>query len=89
MGMIFLPFNSPWGANCNHPRPLMNEFPAGNRGTGPRCHLYTGQFGVHRTCPVNYSGAAAALSRGWRVPEAALPWSTGHYPVYTGQSGKL
>jgi hypothetical protein len=43
MGMIFLPFNSPWGANCNHPRPLMNEFPAGNRGTGPRCHLYTGR----------------------------------------------
>jgi hypothetical protein len=28
---------------------------------------------VHRTCPVNYSGAAAARSRGWRVPEAALP----------------
>jgi hypothetical protein len=27
---------------------------------------------------VNYSGAAAAISRDWRVPEAALPWSTGH-----------
>jgi hypothetical protein len=36
--------------------------------------------------PVNYSGA---ISRGWRVPEAALPWSTGHCPVYTGQSGEL
>jgi hypothetical protein len=39
---------------------------------------------VHRTVrctpdsPVIYSGAAAAFSRGWRVPEAALPWSTGH-----------
>jgi hypothetical protein len=34
---------------------------------------------------VNYSGAAAAFSRGWRVPEAALPWSTGHCPVnYSG-----
>jgi hypothetical protein len=44
---------------------------------------------VHRTCPVNYSGAAVPVSRGWRVPEAALPWSTGHCPVYTGQSGEL
>src|SRR6187455_3012923 len=44
---------------------------------------------VHRTVrctpdsPVNYSGAAAARSRGWRVPKVALPWSTGHSPVYT------
>jgi hypothetical protein len=37
---------------------------------------------LHRTCPVNYSGAAVAVSRSWRVPEAALPWST-------GQSGEL
>jgi hypothetical protein len=50
---------------------------------------------VHRTVrctpdsPVNYSGAAAAFSRGWRVSEAALPWSTGHCPVYTGQSGEI
>jgi hypothetical protein len=50
---------------------------------------------VHRTVrctpdsPVNYSGAAEVKSRGWRVPEAALPWSTGHCPVYTGQSGEL
>ena len=50
---------------------------------------------LHRTVrctpdsPVNYSGAAQVNSRGWRVPEAALPWSTGHYPVYTGQSGEL
>jgi hypothetical protein len=50
---------------------------------------------VHRTVrctpdsPVNYSGAPAAISRGWRVPEAALSWSTGHCPVYTGQSGEL
>jgi hypothetical protein len=36
---------------------------------------------------VNYSGAVAVFSRGWRVPEAALLWSTGHCPVYTGQSG--
>jgi hypothetical protein len=39
---------------------------------------------LHRTVrctpdsPVNYSGAAEMNSRGWRVPEAALPWSTGH-----------
>jgi hypothetical protein len=39
---------------------------------------------LHRTVrctsdrPVNYSGAASINSRGWRVPEAALPWSTGH-----------
>ena len=43
---------------------------------------------AHRTVwctpdsPVNYSGAAAAFTRGWRVPEAALPWSTGHCPVH-------
>jgi hypothetical protein len=29
--------------------------------------VYTGQSGVHRTCPVNYSGAN---SRSWRVLEA-------------------
>jgi hypothetical protein len=28
--------------------------------------------------PVNYSGAAGVKTRGWRVPEATLPWSTGH-----------
>jgi hypothetical protein len=45
---------------------------------------------IHRTVrctpdsPVNYSGAAEMNSRSWRVPEAALPWSTGHCPVYTG-----
>jgi hypothetical protein len=50
---------------------------------------FTGQSGAHRTCPVNYSGAAAMRSRGRRVPKAALPWSTGHCPVYTGQSGEL
>jgi hypothetical protein len=44
---------------------------------------------VHRTCPTNYSGATAAFSRDWRVPEATLPWSTGHCPVCTGQSGEL
>jgi hypothetical protein len=39
---------------------------------------------LHRTVrctqvsPVNFSGAAEVNSRGWRVPEAALPWSTGH-----------
>jgi hypothetical protein len=50
---------------------------------------------MHRTVrctpdsPVNYSGAAAEKTRGWRVPEANLPWSTGHCPVYTGQSGEL
>jgi hypothetical protein len=32
--------------------------------------------------PVNFSGAAEVKTRGWRVPEATLPWST-------GQSGEL
>jgi hypothetical protein len=32
-----------------------------------RCH--TRQSGVHRTCPVNYSGLSVANSRSWRVPE--------------------
>jgi hypothetical protein len=27
---------------------------------------------------VNYSEAVEVKTRGWRVPEAALPWSTGH-----------
>jgi hypothetical protein len=50
---------------------------------------------MHRTVrctpdsPVNFSGAAEVKTRGWRVPEAALPWRTGHCPVYTGQSGEL
>jgi hypothetical protein len=39
--------------------------------------------------PVNYSGLAVGDSRSWRVPEAALPWRTGHCPVYTGQSDEL
>jgi hypothetical protein len=39
---------------------------------------------LHRTVrctsdsPMNYSGVVEMNSRGWRVPEAALPWSTGH-----------
>jgi hypothetical protein len=39
---------------------------------------------MHRTVrctpdsPVNFSGAAEVKTRGWRVLEAALPWSTGH-----------
>jgi hypothetical protein len=50
---------------------------------------------MHRTVrctpdsPVNYSGAAGVKTRGWRVPEDDLPWSTGHCPVYTGQSGEF
>src|SRR5688572_29668760 len=50
---------------------------------------------THRTVrctpdsPVNYSGRAIGFSRSWRVPEADLPWRTGHCPVYTGQSGEL
>jgi hypothetical protein len=50
---------------------------------------------LHRTVrctpnsPVNFSGAAEVNSRGCRVREGAHPWSTGHYPVYTGQSGEL
>jgi hypothetical protein len=42
---------------------------------------------LHRTVrctpdsPVNYSGLAVGVSRSWRVPEANLPWRTGHCPV--------
>jgi hypothetical protein len=36
----------------------------------PLLRSYTGQSGVHRTCPVNYSGLAVWNSRSWRVPEA-------------------
>ena len=45
--------------------------------------------GVAPDSPVNYSGLAVGVSRSWRVPEADLPWRTGHCPVYTGQSGEL
>jgi hypothetical protein len=34
-GTSFSPFSSPRGLKCYHPRPLMEEFPAGNRGSGP------------------------------------------------------
>ena len=50
---------------------------------------------THRTVrctpdsPVNFSGLAVGVSRSRRVPEADLPWRTGHCPVYTGQSGEL
>ena len=37
--------------------------------------------------PVNYSGVAEVNSRGCRVREGALPWSTGHVRWHTGQSG--
>jgi hypothetical protein len=37
-GINFSLFSSPRGQNCYHPRLLIGEFPAGNRGSGPRCH---------------------------------------------------
>jgi hypothetical protein len=40
MGIGFYPFLSPRGVFSPHPRPLMDEFPAGDRGMGPRCHPY-------------------------------------------------
>jgi hypothetical protein len=59
--------------------------PAGDRWREePLLRRCTGQSGVHRTCPMNYSGAAVLISRGRRVPETAHPSSTGHCPVYTG-----
>jgi hypothetical protein len=39
-GTQSIPNESPWGTICSHPRPLIGEFPAGNRGSGLRCHLY-------------------------------------------------
>jgi hypothetical protein len=50
---------------------------------------FTGQSGAHRTCPVNYIGAAFVKIRGGRVPEPRVLWRTGHCPVYTGQSGEF
>jgi hypothetical protein len=49
--------------------------------------VHTGQSGAHRTCPVNYSGAAFIKSRGSRVPEprpVGAPdtvWCTPDIPV--------
>jgi hypothetical protein len=37
-GTGFIPFDSPRVLNCYHPRPLIEEFPVWNRGSGPRCH---------------------------------------------------
>jgi hypothetical protein len=34
------PVYIPVGEKFPHPRPLIEEFPAGNRGSGPHCHLY-------------------------------------------------
>lgn len=39
MGISFLPIKPPWGRIWLHPRPLIGEFLAGNRGSGPHCHL--------------------------------------------------
>jgi hypothetical protein len=38
-GKNFSPFTSPWGKKLPHPLPLIEEFPTGNQGLGPRCHL--------------------------------------------------
>jgi hypothetical protein len=40
MGIGFCPFLSPRGVLSPHPRPLIDEFPAGDRGMGPHCHPY-------------------------------------------------
>jgi hypothetical protein len=42
---------------------------------------------LHRTCPVNYSGAAAANSRGCQVPEPRLLGAPDTVRCATGQSG--
>jgi hypothetical protein len=55
-----------------------------NAVAGSRWHEVAVAPRMHRTVrctpdsPVNFSGAAEVKTRGWRVPEAALPWSTGH-----------
>jgi hypothetical protein len=49
MGIGFYPFRSPRGVFSPHPRPLMDEFPAGDRGMGPRCHPYSVEvYGISR-----------------------------------------
>jgi hypothetical protein len=35
----FFPVYIPVGEKLAHPHPLIEEFPAGNRGPGPHCHL--------------------------------------------------
>ena len=45
MGRGFSPLVSPWGANLTHPRSPMEEFLAGNRVSGPRCHHDSGAYG--------------------------------------------
>jgi hypothetical protein len=37
-GELF-PIYIPVGKKLPHPHPLIEEFPAGNRGSGPHCHL--------------------------------------------------
>jgi hypothetical protein len=39
IGGGFFPVYIPVGENLPHPHPLMEEFPMGNRGSGPHCHL--------------------------------------------------
>jgi hypothetical protein len=39
-GTTLAPIRSLWGSILYHPRPLIKEFPTGNRGSGPRCHPY-------------------------------------------------
>jgi hypothetical protein len=49
VGGGFFPFTFPWGKNLLHPHPQMEEFPAGNQGSGPHCHLYLGWRVARRT----------------------------------------
>ena len=58
MGMEFSPLVFPWGAKLSHPRSPVEEFPAGNRVSGPHCHLESrdgdgrqrGEEGAQPTC---------------------------------------
>jgi hypothetical protein len=40
MGIDYCLYLSPWELLSPHPRPLMEEFPVGDRGMGPHCHPY-------------------------------------------------
>jgi hypothetical protein len=39
VGGELFPIYIPVGKKLPHPHPLIEEFPAGNQGSGPHCHL--------------------------------------------------
>jgi hypothetical protein len=73
-GMRFSPLRSPRGLKISQLHPLMDEFPVGDRGSGPRCHPYSlGWLGWG-----NYSGNGIQTPAAWlhlhlETQQSALP----------------